>query len=59
MPLWQRLLTMLATMILTSFVAGLLWRWLFDAEIPNYLSGVVGGATAVPMWELLKSIEIR
>jgi hypothetical protein len=59
MPLWQRLLTTLATMLLTSFVAGLLWRWLFDADIPSYLSGIVGGVTAVPMWELLKRIEIR
>lgn len=59
MPLWQRLLITLATMLLTSFVAGLLWRWLFSTDIPSYLSGVVGGVTAVPMWEFLKRIEIR
>ena len=28
MPLWQRLLITLVTMLLTSLVAGLLWRWL-------------------------------
>ncbi len=59
MPLWQRLLTTLATMLLTSFVAGLLWRWLFSTDIPSYLSGLVGGVTAVPMWEFVKRIEIR
>ena len=44
-------------MLLTSVVAGLLWRWLFNTDIPSYLSGVVGGVTAVPMWEVLKRIE--
>jgi len=56
---WQRLLVTLAMMLLTSVVAGLLWRWLFNTDIPSYLSGVIGGATAVPVWELLKRTEIR
>ncbi|MGB0084646.1 MAG: hypothetical protein WBP94_04640 [Rhodomicrobiaceae bacterium] len=59
MPLWQRLLITLATMLLSSLAAGLLWRWLFNTDITSYLSRVVGGVTAVPMWELLKRIEIR
>ena len=59
MPFWQRLLITLAVMLLTSFVAGLLWRWLFNTDIPSYLSGLVGGATAVPIWEFLKRIQIR
>lgn len=59
MPLWQRLLITLATMLVTSFVAGLLWRSLFNTDIPSYLSGLVGGVTALPMWELLKRIEFR
>ncbi len=59
MPLWQRLLITLATMLVTSLVAGLLWRWLFSTAIPSYLSGVVGGVSAVPIWELLKRIEMR
>jgi len=54
MLLWQRLLITLATMLLMSFVASLLWHWLFNTEIPSYLSGVVGGVTAIPIWELLK-----
>ncbi|GEO87014.1 MULTISPECIES: hypothetical protein [Alphaproteobacteria] len=59
MPLWQRLLITVVTMLVTSFVAGLLWRWIFSTDIPGYLSGVVGGLTALPVWELLKRIEIR
>jgi hypothetical protein len=59
MPLWQRLLITVATMLVTSFVAGLLWRTLFTTDIPGYLSGVVGGLTALPVWELLKRMEIR
>lgn len=59
MPLWQRLLITLGTMLLTSFLAGLFWRWLFSSDIPSYLSGVVGGVTAVPVWEFLKRVEIR
>jgi uncharacterized BrkB/YihY/UPF0761 family membrane protein len=59
MPLWQRLLITLVTMLLTSLLAGLLWRSLFNTDIPSYLSGVVGGVTAVPVWELLKRVQIR
>jgi hypothetical protein len=59
MALWQKLLITLVTMLVTSFLAGLLWRWLFSTDIPGYLSGVVGGVTAVPMWEFLKRVNIR
>ena len=56
MPLWQRLGVTLATMLLTSFVAGVLWRQAFNADMPSYLSGIVGGVTAVPVWEFLKRV---
>ena len=56
MPLWQRLGVTLATMLLTSFVAGVLWREAFNADMPSYLSGIVGGVTAVPVWEFLKRV---
>jgi glucose-6-phosphate-specific signal transduction histidine kinase len=59
MPLWQRMVITLATMLATSFVAGLMWHWLFNASIPAYLSGLIGGITSVPVWELLKRIELR
>ena len=56
MPLWQRFLITLACMLMTSFVAGILWHGVFNAEIPSYLSGVVGGFTAIPIWEFLKRV---
>jgi hypothetical protein len=59
MPFWQRILIMIGVMLLTSFLVGLLWRWLFNTDIPSYLSGAVGGLTAVPTWELLRRIRPR
>jgi hypothetical protein len=56
MPLWQRLLATLVAMLLTSLLAGVLWHWAFNTDIPSYLSGVVGGITAVPVWEFLKRV---
>jgi hypothetical protein len=56
MALWQRVVITVAIMLLTSFLAGLLWHWLFNAEIPSYLSGAVGGLSAVPTWEFLRRI---
>jgi hypothetical protein len=54
MPLWQRLLVTLITMGVASFVVGYIWREIFAFELPSYLAGVVGGLTAVPVWEFLK-----
>jgi hypothetical protein len=57
MPLWLRLLITLAVMLLASYLVGLLWQWIFTAEIPSYLSGAVGGISAVPTWEFLRRIR--
>ena len=46
-------------MLLTSFFAGLVWRGVFNANIPSYLSGLIGGITAVPVWELLKRLAFH
>jgi hypothetical protein len=59
MPLWQRVVITLATTLFTSFVAGLLWRGIFSWDIPSYLSGIVGGVTAVLVWESLKLVGLR
>ena len=42
MPLWQRLLVTLVAMAAASL---------------SYLAGVVGGLTAVPVWEFLKRLR--
>ena len=57
MPLWQRLLITLAVMLLASYLVGLLWQWMFTADIPSYLSGAVGGISAVPTCEFLRRIR--
>ena len=51
----KRLLLTLAAMVVASFVVGLMWRGAFDARIPSYLSGLVGGLTALTVWEALRS----
>ena len=56
MPFWQRLVITVVAMIAASFVVGLIWSALFGFAIPSYLSGVIGGLTALPVWELLKRI---
>ncbi len=59
MPLWQRLIVTVLAMLIASFVAGLVWRIIFDAGIPSYLAGMAGGLTAIPVWELARKIETR
>ncbi|MFW2438163.1 MAG: hypothetical protein ACN4GR_02185 [Arenicellales bacterium] len=57
MPFWQRSLITLLAMIAVSFLVGFLWHSLFNFSLPDYASGVVGGLTAVPLWEFLKRIK--
>ena len=59
MPFWQRLAATLIAMLATSFVAGLIWRGVFNADMPSYLSGIIGGLTALPVWEFLKRVGPR
>lgn len=56
MPLWQRLLATLVAMVAASLIAGLIWDALFNFPMPSYLAGLVGGITAVPVWEFMKRI---
>lgn len=55
MKIWKRLLLTLIAMVLASFVIGLLWRAVFNGDIPSYLSGLVGGLAALAAWEFLRS----
>jgi hypothetical protein len=57
MPFWQRLLITVVAMVGTSFIAGLIWSALLGWQIPGYLSGLIGGLTAVPVWEFLKRVR--
>lgn len=57
LPLWQRLLITIAAMLAVSYLLGLFWASVFGFDIPPYASGVVGGLTALPVWEVLKRIR--
>jgi uncharacterized YccA/Bax inhibitor family protein len=48
------LLFTLIAIVVTSFVAGLIWHRLFGFSLPSYVGGVIGGLVAVPFWEFLK-----
>jgi len=56
MPLWQRLVLTLAAIVAASIIAGLIWHRLFGFGLPSYIGGVIGGLTAVPVWELMKRV---
>jgi hypothetical protein len=57
MPFWQRSIVLVVAMMIASFLFGLIWNSLFGFNLPSYVSGVVGGLTAVPLWALLKKIK--
>ncbi len=59
MALWQRLLITMIALLAASFVAGLIWHGVFGFDLPSYLAGMVGGLTALPVWELMKRIDIK
>jgi hypothetical protein len=54
MPFWKRLLITIIAMLATSFVAGWIWEATYNTLMPNYFAGVIGGLTALPVWELLR-----
>jgi hypothetical protein len=54
MKLWHRLLITLIAMLLASYSAGRLWIAMFDVPLPSYMAGLMGGLTALPVWELLR-----
>jgi hypothetical protein len=59
MPFWQRLVITVVAMLATSFVVGLIWANLFSFVLPSYLAGMIGGLTALPVWEFLTRVGPR
>jgi hypothetical protein len=57
MPFWQRFLVLLVAILAVSFLFGMLWSYVFGFALPSYVSGVIGGLTAVPLWDILKRIQ--
>ena len=56
MALWQRLLITLVAIVAASIIAGLIWHALFNKTLPSYIGGVIGGVTALPVWDFLKRV---
>jgi len=54
MPFWQRSLILLVAVMAVSFIVGILWHSVFGFNLPTYVSGVIGGLSAVLIWDLLK-----
>ncbi len=59
MAFWQRLLITVLIMLVTSFLMSAVWRSVFNMVIPSYIAGIIGGLTALPVWELLKRIKSK
>ncbi len=57
LPFWQRAIAMFIAMIAVSLLVGYIWRAFLSIDLPEYISGVVGGLTAVPLWEFLKRVR--
>ena len=59
MLLWQRVIVTLIAMVVASLIIGYIWWEIFGFQLPSYLGGVVGGLTALPIWELLKRVRAK
>ena len=57
MAFWKRFLITILAMLVASLVVSLIWGQLFNGVMPSYLSGIVGGLTALPVWEILKKFK--
>ncbi len=57
MPFWQRFLILLLAIMAVGFIVDLLLHYIFGFVLPSYVTGVIGGLTAVPLWDVLKRIK--
>ncbi len=56
MPFWKRLIITFVAMLVVSVVVGYGWTAALGFALPSYVSGVIGGFTALPVWEFLKRV---
>lgn len=57
MIFWQRLLILVLAVLVVSFILDRLSEAFLGFVLPAYISGVIGGLTAVPLWALLKKTK--
>jgi len=56
MAFWKKLLITILAMLAVSFIAAQIWKSTFNTIMPSYLGGIIGGLTALPVWELLRRV---
>lgn len=56
MPFWQRLLILIIAILIVSFLVDLIWNSVFGFQLTSYLTGIISGLAAVPIWAMLKRI---
>jgi len=56
MPFWTRLIITFVAMLFVSVAVGYMWTAALGFALPGYVSGVIGGFTALPVWEFLKRV---
>ena len=54
---WHRLLATMIVMLLASYLASLIWSSALGFRIPSYISGLIGGLSALPIWDQLKRFK--
>ena len=59
MALWKRLLITFIAMLAVSFFAGLASSAWLGFALPSYAAGIIGGMTALPVWEFLKRVNVE
>jgi hypothetical protein len=42
--------------VAASIIVSVIWNKLFGFGLPAYLGGVIGGLTAIPVWEFLRRV---
>ncbi|MGI9404131.1 MAG: hypothetical protein ACR2OF_06450 [Hyphomicrobium sp.] len=57
LPFWQRLVITILVVIGISYLAGIIWQWIFGFALPSYAAGIIGGLAALPLWDFLKRIR--
>ncbi len=56
MSFWKRLIITVVAMLVVSVVVAYGWTAALGFALPSYVSGVIGGFTALPVWEFLKRV---
>lgn len=57
MPFWQRLLITAVAIVAISFIVGYIASAWLGFVLPSYISGLIGGIAALPVWEFLGRVR--